>query len=288
MKIIFWCSDKPHERLLADAFVHGARALGDECIVRPLQPEVVVEDCDLACMVGVKSRETFWAHWNAKIHTLYFDKGYTRHSAAGPVKVWEYWRVSVDGHQPTLYFMDVPRPSDRFDKLGLTIKPWREPSKKGHIVIAGSSKKYHDFYGLSEPTRFARQLVGELRDELGTKREIVYRPKPSWKEAVPLNGTRYSTRPRTIEDELQGAHCLITHGSNACFEAVLEGVPCIILGEAVAKPISSTSSAELENPRLATHEERAQWFFNLAYCQWKASEFFSGEAWENIRPRVYG
>jgi hypothetical protein len=287
MRIIFWCSDKPHERLLADAFVHGARALGDECTIRPLQPEVVVEDCDLACMVGVKSRETFWAHWDAKIHTLYFDKGYTRHGASGPVKTWEYWRVSVDGHQPTRYLMDVARPIDRWSKLGLNFKSWRSQSKKGHIVFAGSSQKYHAFYNLSEPTRFARQLVGHLR-ELGCKREIVYRPKPSWKDAVPLNDTRYSTRPRTIEDELQGAHCLITHGSNACFEALLEGVPCIILGEAVAKPISSIECSEMDSLKLVSEEERVQWFSNLAYSQWKASEFFSGEAWQYIRPRVYG
>lgn len=286
MKIIFWSSDKPHERLLADAFMHGARVHGDECIIRPLQPEIVVEDCDLACMVGVKSVETFRAHWEAKIHTLYFDKGYTRHAAGGPIKVWEYWRVSVDAHQPTKYLMNVPRISDRFDRLGLEVKPWRTPTRKGHIVFAGSSQKYHTFYDLSEPTRFAKQLIRAVR-EAGSKREIVYRPKPSWKDAVPLADSRFSTRPRTIEDELVGAHCLITHGSNACFEAILNGVPCIIVGEAVAKPISDTELGSIETISIPSDEVRNQWLHNLAYCQWKASEFFSGEAWQHIRPRVY-
>lgn len=287
MRIIFWCSDKPHERLLADAFVHGARAFGDECIVRPLTPDVIVEDCDLACMAGVKSSDMFWAHWEAKIHTLYFDKGYTRHGAPGPVKVWEYWRTSVDGHQPTRYLMDIARPIDRFQQLGIQFKKWRKPNAKGHIVFAGSSQKYHTFYGMRDPTRFAKKLFEDIR-ELGSRREIVYRPKPSWKDAMPINGTRYSTRPSDIEDELRGAHCLITHGSNACFEAMLEGVPSIILGDAVAKPVSVTEIEKLDDLLMVDDAQRIQWFSNLAYCQWKASEFLSGEAWQHIRPRVYG
>lgn len=286
MRIIFWASDKPHERLLADAFATGARAHGDEVSIRPLQPEVVVEDCDVACMVGVKSNETFWAHWEAKIHTLYFDKGYTRHAAPGPVKVWEYWRTSIDAHQPTR-MLGANRPHDRINKLGLKMAPWRARTRKGRIVFAGSSQKYHSFYGLSDPTKYAKKIFANVR-ELCDAREIVYRPKPSWKDAVPIEGTIFSVRPRSIEDELDGAHCLITHGSNACFEAVLAGVPCIVLGEAVARAISSTTLEDVNEPREASEEERVQWLADLAYCQWTQREMYSGETWKILRPQFHG
>lgn len=286
MKIIFWASDKPHERLLADAFAVGARTHGDEVTIRPLQPEVVVEDCDVACMVGVKSNETFWAHWEAKIHTVYFDKGYTRHAAPGPVKVWEYWRTSIDAHQPTR-MLGVGRPHDRIEKLDLKILPWRKPSKKSHIVFAGSSQKYHNFYGLSDPTKYAKKIFANIR-EWNDFREIVYRPKPSWKDAVPIVGTTFSTRPRNIEDELANAYCLVTHGSNACFESVLAGVPCIILGEAVAKSISSTTLESINNPKESSEEDRRQWLADLAYCQWTHREMYSGEAWNILRPQIHG
>jgi hypothetical protein len=284
MRIIFWASDKPHERLLADAFAHGARIHGDDVQVKPLTPEANVEDCDVACMVGVKSNELFWAHWNAKIHIVYFDKGYDRHAAPGPVKVWEYWRVSVDAHQPTRMLERMSYSSDRLERLAWKFKPWR--AKGEHVVFAGSSQKYHTFYGLSEPTKFARKVVESIQAQC--KREIVYRPKPSWKEAVPIPGTRFSQRPRNIEDELEGAHCLVTHGSNACFEAILVGVPCIILGEAVARSISSHDVQDIENIRLATEEARVQWLSNLAYCQWTQRELASGEAWQHVRPHIYG
>lgn len=285
MRICFWHSDKPRERLLADAFATGARMHGDVVELRSLEPEPVVADCDVACMVGVKSRELYRAHFSAGAHVLYFDKGYTRHAAASPVKLWEYWRVALDGHHPTAKLMNTPRAGDRWDRLGLVFKPWHKRSD-GHIVIAGSSQKYHDFYGLKEPTAWTKKLVAALRVE--TRREIVYRPKPSWKDAVPIEGTRFSSGAETIEDVLANAWAVVTHGSNACFEAVLEGVPCVVLGDAVAKPISSTNVADIENPRRASYQERLQWAANLAYCQWTMPELASGEAWAVLRPQVFG
>lgn len=288
MKVTFWHSDKPRERILADAFRDGVRAHGDEIELRPLQPEVEVAQADVAVMVGVKSRALFHAHWQAGIHTVMLDKGYTRHAAKGPVKIWEFWRTSVNGHHPTAKLMDTLRPFDRIERLGIPVVPWRKEGK--HIVIAGSSQKYHDFYGLKEPTGWAKKLVRRIREVEagGSEREIVYRPKPSWKEAVPIEGTRFSTNPETIEEVLRGAHCLVTHGSNACFEAVVMGVPCIILGDGVAKPISSTAIEDLASPTLASPSARAQWMANLAYCQWTQPEFASGEAWAILRPQIYG
>lgn len=284
MRVTFWHSDKPREHLLADAFAAGVRLAGDTCEMRALQPTIEPAECDVACMVGVKSRELFRAHFDRGTHVIYLDKGYTRHAAPGPVKIWEYWRVAVDGHHPTERLMKVARPSDRADELGLVMAPWR---KKGdRIILAGSSQKYHDFYGLREPTAWAQKLIKQIR-RVEPKREIVYRPKPSWKEAVPIEGTTYS-QGGDIGEVLQGAWCLVTHGSNAVFEAVLAGIPCVVLGDAVAKPISSTTVEAIPDPFLASYGERHQWLANLAYCQWTMPDFATGLAWETIRPQVFG
>lgn len=286
MKITFWHSDKPRERLLADAFADGARAHGDAVELRSLTPDPVVSDCDVACMVGVKSRELYRAHFAAGAHLVYFDKGYTRHAARSPVKLWEYWRVAIDSHQPTALLMETNCPEDRADRLGLVLQPWRKPHAESWILIAGSSAKYHEFYGMKDPTAWTGKLVRELRER--SRRPIVYRPKPSWADAVPIEGTRFSRSPETIEEALRDVAVVVTHGSNACFEAVLAGVPCVVLGEAVAKPISSTTLDELESPRTASYAERHQWLNNLAYWQWTMPELASGEAWQFLRPKIYG
>lgn len=284
MKVCFFRSDKPREGSLADAFVSGLRAHGDEGIIRELTGEpLVASDCEAACMVGVKSRGIFQANWRAGVHTVMLDKGYSRHKSPGPLRGWEYWRVSVDGHHPTANLMKVARPIDRFEKLGIEILPWRTAGS--HILIAGSSAKYHEFYGLKGPTAWTKGVVKTLRNT--SERPIVYRPKPSWADAVEITKTRFSRLPESMLDVLTDAWVTITHGSNACFESVINGIPCIILGDGVAKPISSTSLDDIESPRLADEAERIAWASALAYQQWTLAEFYSGEAWATIKGQIY-
>lgn len=285
MKVVFWVSDKPREHILADAFLAGVKALGDEVETQSLTPtpEIVV-GTDIACMVGVKSRELYRKHWQAGIHTVYFDKGYSRHKSTGPVKGWEYWRASIDGHHPTRHLMQIKRPHDRLAALDVVLKPWR---KRGdHLIFAGSSQKYNDFYGLGDATEYAKKQIKRIRSV--TDREIVYRPKPSWHDAVPIPGTHFSRMPdETMDDVLDGAWALVTHGSNACFEAVIAGVPCVILGDAVAKPISSTDLVDLLHPRIVSDDDRRQWLANLAYWQFRMDEMLSGFCWETVRPFIF-
>ncbi len=151
-------------------------------------------------------------------------------------------------------------------------------------MLAGSSAKYHAFYGLSDPTRYAQKIVKQLAHL--TKREIIYRPKPSWREAVPIRGTRFSP-PKSYMLENLGhilptAHCLITHGSNACFDAMVAGVPSIILGDGVALPISSCDLYKIEDLPKPRDHARLQLLANLAYHQWTESELASGQAWDTI------
>jgi hypothetical protein len=134
----------------------------------------------------------------------------------------------------------------------------------------------------------AADLVGQIRRF--TDRPIVYRPKPSWGGAEPIPGTKFSwSRAKnfiTIYDDLKGAHCLVTHGSNACFEALQAGVPSIVTGDAALRPIFSTDIAEIENPRRASMPERRQIVDNLAYCQWSLGEIAQGDAWKFLRRQL--
>ena len=274
--VAFYASDKPREQDLARAFIAGVEKHGDAgFIARGDSPR------DVAVMVGVKSIDIYRQCQAEGIHTIMIDKGYQRHRKPGE-RVWEYWRCAIDAHHPTDMLMNTKRPSDRM--AGVELSPWHAKTKRGHIVIAGSSAKYHRFYGLPDPTTYATELVARIRKY--TKRDIVYRPKPSWRDAVPIDGTTYSEPGEHIGDALWGAHALVTHGSNACFEAVTTGVPCVILGNGVAKPISSTDIAEINSPRQASMGERQRWLASLAYWQWNLIEFESGEAWAAIRPQI--
>lgn len=289
MKITFFSSDKPRERLLAEAFAHGAMLHGHRTTIVPLTGDEQVATGDVACMVGVKSKRLFEANWKAGVHTLMFDKGYHRERMEGPIRTWEYWRMAYDGHHPTLKLEGMKCPQDRFDALGLRMQPWQQGGRK--IIFAGGSEKYHEFYDLPEPTAYAQEIIEWINKHRGRFKlqdfEIVYRPKPTWRNAVPIAGTTYSTREDDITSVLKGAYALVTHGSNACFEAMLAGVPCIILGNAVAKPISSERLDDLRSPLRASDADRQQLLNNLAYCQWTMNEMYDGLQWDVLERWVY-
>lgn len=275
MLIDFWISFKDREMALALAFAEGAKAFGHKTRIRYIGTVPTGRRASLACMIGVKSRILFDGCLASGQRVLYFDKGYSRHR--GRNGVWEYWRLSLDAHQPTsTTLMRHSYPADRLAGLGFDPREWRHHGD--HVIIAGSSEKYSQFYSLPHPTKHAAAMVKALRGL--TNRRLVYRPKPSWRNAKPIPGTYFSPRIEPLTSLLGNAWCLITHGSNACLEAAIMGVPSIILGDAVARPISSTSLTEIEYPRLGNRE---QWLQNLAYHQWTEAEMREGRAWPTIQ-----
>ena len=278
LRVKFLHSDKSRERDLAKAFYDGVRRCGEIAFTEPLSAMPKLDGIDVAVMVGVKSRRLFQRCLEAKVVPVVLDKGYCRSRAAGS-RVWEYWRVSIAEHHPTRWLYNGKAKKDRWEKLGLKTEHWRGNGLQ--IVLAGSSQKYHDFYGLPDPTTWAKQVIAEIRKH--SDRPIIYRPKPSWDGAVPIEGTYYSDKNDNINRVLLNSWALVTHGSNACFEAALHGIPSIVLGNAVAKPISSIDLAEIEDPRM---EDRGQWLQRLAYWQWTEDEMARGSTWNFIRPMI--
>jgi hypothetical protein len=289
MKVTFFASDKPREQILAEGFIRGLRDHGDEGEIVTLKGDVpIAHGSQAACMVGVKSLELWKANMKAGVHCIMFDKGYDRDAVTttGP-KTWAYWRVAVDAHHPTHYLMKENKPHDR---IFAEFKPWREYDPKGRILVAGSSAKYHRFYDITEPTRYWRANIKRMGRYTSAK--VIYRPKPSWHEAVPIKAASFSKRRNiTIMDDLGQASVMVTHGSNAVVESILEGVPVISLGPSVAAPISSYDLSALspkQMPYEAPDEVRLQWLANLGYCQWTVEEMRKGLAWPHIKPYIFG
>lgn len=200
----------------------------------------------------------------------------------GYFKETRFHRVSVNAHHPTWYLATAKHGPERWDSFRVPVRPWR---KQGDLIlIAGGSEKYHRFYDLPHPNIYYKNLIDRLQL---TGRPIVYRPKPSWQDAKPISGSVYSHRRgpnyNYLFDSLRKSHVMVTHGSNACYEAMIYGVPSIVLGDGIAKPISSTSLDDIENPRIAPEEERMQLLWNLAWCQFSWGEFIDGTAWRHLR-----
>lgn len=285
MRLTFYYSEKDGERLVVDAIAAGVKTAGDVLEAIPVgQYAGVRDETDVVVCRGVKTavKGVLGDHWKRGRPSVYFDKGYIRAKVTN-LALPQYYRVAVNGFQPLHYFQKSPRPADRWQALGIELRRWRELNRHGAVIYAGSSQKQATWDGVGDATEFAERIIKKLDKLIGKERPIIYRPKPSWKDATPIEHSSFSRPPERIEDILPDAHCLITNVSNAAVDAIFFGIPVIVLGDGIAKPLANTSELNVQYPKCPTNKERAQWCHDLAYCQWTLGELRSGEAWRDLR-----
>lgn len=290
MLCTFYRTATTMDRVMAATFREGLSTLGHTLIESKLEKyEQPLDKPTLAgILFGIQDRtpECMRDHRMLQVPFVYIDKGYVRQrDVVGDAKFLAQYRVSYNSFQPLDYFQKIPRSKDRWKKLRVKVYPRRTVGE--NILIAGSSLRYADFHGFkagndgSDPaTNWAMKLVRRLRAV--SDRPIVYRPKPTWKEAVPIKNTIFSGPDKTIEEELHKAHVLVTFGSNASIDALRLGVPVLCVGDSIAKPLSSTLPEEVDTPFWPDDDVRQQFFCDIAYCQYTLDEFRDGTAWNYV------
>lgn len=241
----------------------------------------VPEEPTIAITVGVKGRSrAILEHYSKPPHhAVLIDKGYFR-IKGGPLKTL-HWRMSVDAFQPHRYLLSRSYSSRRWESLRLPLTPCRA-RKKGTIIFCGSSQKYCDWHKLGDATVYAKSVLDTLVDVEGVRpKRILYRPKPTWKEAVQIYPYAWS-RKTALAEELPHAACVIAHGSNATIEAITRGVPAIVLGEGAASLVASSSLSEINDPIIPSLEDVTTLCSALAWQQWTLDEMKDGLCWRNI------
>jgi len=281
MRVIFWHSIHKRELGLSEALAAGAARCGDAVELRPVtaEPEMVkpeLVDCDAVCMVGVKMRDWFKLYRDAGVPVVFFDKGYVRE-----LRWLRFWRVSINELQPIRYIETERHTLERWDSFRV-----RQRSSKGGsaLLIGGSSGKAMQFFGIEDPNAWARDVVAKVRQKVDWP--IIYRPKPSWAGAEPIEGTVFSRDRYGLSDCIKASRVMVVHSSNACFDAAMAGLQTIVLGDGITKPISSTTLDDFEQPRVACKAERSQWLANVAWCQFTLKEFAEGLGWRQIRTMI--
>jgi hypothetical protein len=200
---------------------------------------------------------------------------YGRGGAKDPAS---YVKLSVNHWHPTAYFQNRPKPDDRWLRHGIPILPMRRDGR--HIIVAGSGPKSSARDG-NEFQAWEREAITTLRTL--TDRPIIYRPKPYMEERppAPIEGATMD-RETPLGDMLERAHAVVTRQSNVAVDALRAGIP-VFCWEGVASVLASQDLTEIERPRIPTGDERAQFFADLAYCQWTVDELRSGAAWAYMK-----
>lgn len=256
----------------------GLRYLNLECEKLPSH-KFIRPQHDIAVFYGLSEglRRVYDAYRDDPTRTLLFvDLGYWSRRKRTR---WDgYHKIIANARHPNAYFQDRAHPHDRVAVHGLKFKPWREPTPRGHILVAGMSGKAAAADGIL-PERWERGVIHRLRNL--TKRQIVYRPKPNWIGARPIPGSTFGIN-QTLEDALEGCHAVVSHHSNVAIEALVAGIPCFLV-DGAGRPMSGCAKTldDIETPPMP--ETRQQWAADLAYTQWSLQEMQTGKAWLGLR-----
>lgn len=187
----------------------------------------------------------------------------------------EYYHAGLNGLNGQADFKNENSSPDRFESLGIELKPWREEGK--HILLCGQLSG--DITLPCDRKEWAKQVI--KRVEGLTDLPIVYRPHPGDKNRKPIEGCTFSKSD--LETDLSEAACMITHTSNTVINALVEGVPVFTTGKSIAYPIIpdfEDFALFLKKSGIyygsIIQQSREQFFNNLAYAQWNQDEIEQG------------
>ena len=204
---------------------------------------------------------------------VFVDLGYWGRRRGG--RWGGFHKIAIDGRHPTEQIRKAKYPHDRLRAFNIRCKPYRKTGK--HILVAGMSGRAAESVGLA-PGAWEAQAIATLRQH--TDRPILYRPKPSWKEAQPIPGSIWSAPAQPLDSVLRDAWAVVSHHSNVAIDGLIEGIPAFC-EDGPATLMGQNNLAKIERPIYP--DGREQWLANLAYCQWNVVEMENGTAWRHLK-----
>lgn len=269
---LFQIEGHHRSRIVVQAMARGIRAAGDKPVIKPAtlyRPnDGVMVFYGLMGPLAKAIRRQQAAGGTA----VYVDLGYWGRRRGGR---WSgFHKVAVNSRHPTEYFQKRQHDERRFRALGVSLDEWKEGR---HILVAGMGDKGSIAEGF-RPGQWECEAIEALKKV--TDRPIIYRPKPSWKGAKPIEGTIFSHPKQRIEDVLADCHAVVTHHSNVAVDGLMMGVPAFCF-EGVASTLALSDLSQIEHPERP--DARFQWACDVAHCQFSVEEMTTGIAWTQLK-----
>lgn len=269
---VYQIKDHHRSAVVCSAMRTGIAKVGDEVIAR-FEDEYTEVEADVAVFYGLDGNMgRLFKEYRRNAKAVYIDLGYWKRKEY-PHRYAGYHKICVNDRHPTAYFQKVAHDNSRVAALGLKLEPWKHGR---HILLAGMGDKgaKAEGYDVEEWERWAIKMIRE-----NTKREIVYRPKPSWRRACPIAGVGFSSRNVPIEKALKDCHAVVTHHSNVAVDALCSGIQAYACKGAAA-PLALRDLSFINKSYCP---DREQWLNDLSWCQWNIEEMKEGVPWKHLK-----
>ncbi|MHB1086129.1 MAG: hypothetical protein ACYCZ0_00080 [Minisyncoccota bacterium] len=231
-------------------------------------------ESDIAVFYGfdLNLRRVFNEYRAAGKTVVYVDLGYWGRRDGGALT--GYHKIVVNARHPTAYFQNRNRDPVRAQRFGLKFEDWQ---RGRYILVAGMSAKSAEVEGY-RPAEWERTAINTIRHL--TDRPIIYRPKPSWKDAKPIPGADFQPGINDLQDLLLDCHAVVTHHSNVAIDGLLAGIPAYCVAGAATR-LAHTDIQMIETPRFPS--DREAFVNDLAYTQYTPAEMRAGVAWRYLK-----
>jgi hypothetical protein len=241
-----------------DMYAHG---LGLEST--PLESWRYEDSMEPLMLRGIMKHKIIKQCWEDKRPFRYMDSGYlgNRPGYRNP-HGWKVWHRIVPNNLQ--HGQVIPRPSDRWNQLGLEVANRRRGST---ILIVAPDEKPCKFYDIALQS-WLDSTIATIQQH--TDRPIIIRER---------NRSRTDRKTNRMEHALDDVHAVITFNSIAGTEAILAGVPVFALAPSnAARPVSNTDLTKIDNPWWPDRDQILAWAYHLAYGQFHIDEFQNGRA----------
>ena len=210
---------------------------------------------------GMKFTTAVQECWRTGRTFYYIDNGYF-----GNLRTKTWFRI-IKNHVHDIRDI-IERPRDRLDLCDIVLKSRSHGTK---ILIAPPSEKSLSLWNMN-PEVWVAETMTELKKH--TDRPIEIRLKRPRTDRLKVD-----TMEEVLADDV---HCLVTYNSVAAVEAVMLGVPAIVLGPNAAHSVCSQSLAEIETPKYPDADLRESWLRHLSYSQFTFVEMADGSAYHML------
>lgn len=247
-------------------------AIGTKGKVVSTEDFVFEDSMDPLVIRGILKKKIIHECWKTGRDFYFMDTGYLGNQK-GPLNPmgWKFYHRIVKNDLQ--YSGDIiPRPSDRFRKLRITIQDWKKGGRK--ILIAKPDDKPMKFYGL-DLEQWLEETVQTIKKHTDRPIEIRERVKSRTERMV------HNTLTEALDDDV---HCLVTFNSNSATEAVLHGIPSIVLAPShAASPVTTNDLSQIENLYYPEKDKVYAWACHLAYLQFHTDELKNGTAYRMLK-----
>jgi hypothetical protein len=213
---------------------------------------------------GIMKHKIIKRCWENARQFRYMDTGYfgNRPGPRNP-NGWKFYHRIVPNNLQ--HDQVIPRPADRWEKLGLKLRPYQGHSKT--ILIAAPDEKPCAFYGITLHD-WLEQTIATIKQH--TNRPIQIRQRPA---------ARTDRKTQSAEEWLTNVHALVTFNSVAATESVLAGVPVFVTAPCnAARPVANLDLSRIDDPWFPESDQVHAWACHLAYGQFHTTELADGTA----------